>query len=341
MEKIERIVTLQFGSHLYGTQTPESDVDWKSIYLPTGRDIVLHSYKPTINETRSKAEGERNTRTDVDLEVVSLDQFMRLLMQGQTMALDMLFGLTSSVKHSTAELSGTGKQIMDAIYANRERLITKDVAAFVGYARQQASKYGIKGSRMDALQRTMAVLEPLPVYDRLEKHARALIDLVKECEGFVSLEKSPLVEILSLPDVRKDPSITFPYLQVCGRKMAFTATVKVAKECFGKILAEYGGRAKKANLDGGVDWKALSHAVRVNSEAVELLTENTIIFPRPDRRLLLAIKLGQLPYEQVAEMIEKGLADLIAAQATSTLRSTPDREWADDFIYDIYSRRVR
>lgn len=331
---MDKIIEIKFGSHLYGTDTPESDLDFKAIYLPSGREIVLHSYAPTIVKSRSKAEGERNTKDDIDIEILSLDQFLRLLMQGQTMALDMLFGAHRNYTFT----AHPGVEHFQTIYDNREKLITKNVAAFVGYARQQASKYGIKGSRMDALQRTMAALEPLPLYGRLEDYAGVMVQLVKECGEFVSLEKTPLVEIVFIADIDK---VERPYLHVCGRKIAFSATVKVAKECFGKILAEYGGRARKANLDGGIDWKALSHAVRVNSEAVELLKSNFITFPRPDRELLKQIKLGQLAYEYVAEKIELGLVDLYSAQANSPLRETPDREWAEDFIYDVYSRRVR
>lgn len=331
---MEKIIEIKFGSHLYGTDTPQSDLDFKAIYIPSGREIVLHSYVPTIVKSRAKAEGERNTKDDIDIEILSLDQFLRLLMQGQTMALDMLFGAHQNYTFT----AHPGVEHFQTIYDNREKLITKNVAAFVGYARQQAAKYGIKGSRMDALQRAMAMLETLPLANRLSDHRMSVQVLVEVCNGFVTLEKTPLVEVVEIADPN---GVLRSYLQVCGRKIAFSATVKVAKECFGKILAEYGGRARKANLDGGIDWKALSHAVRVNSEAVELLQKNFITFPRPDRELLKQIKLGWVAYEDVAERIELGLVELYDAQAKSPLRETPDREWAEDFIYDVYSRRVR
>jgi hypothetical protein len=94
-------------------------------------------------------------------------------------------------------------------------------------------------------------------------------------------------------------------------------------------------------LEGGKDFKALSHSVRVNSEALQLLTTGHITFPRPDRELLLQIKLGQLPYEQIAELIEQGLADVCEVHKKSTLRDKPDKEWADNFVYDVYSKIVR
>lgn len=33
------IVRVKFGSHLYGTNTPTSDLDFKSVHIPPARDI--------------------------------------------------------------------------------------------------------------------------------------------------------------------------------------------------------------------------------------------------------------------------------------------------------------
>lgn len=329
-----KILEMKFGSHLYGTSTPESDTDLKGIYLPEGRDIILQTYKPVISHSRAKAECERNTKDDTDLEVFSLDRYLDLLMEGQTVALDMLFAPKDMWTGSLPE----GDYIMRTIYENRTRLITKNIMAFVGYAKQQAAKYGIKGSRMDALQRTVAALQDMEPNKRLGEYENRIFDLVDECESFVSLEKTPLVALVTIAD--PDGQLR-TYLEVCNRKIAFSATVKVALHCFGNILAEYGSRAKKAHLDGGIDWKALSHAVRVNSEAQELLETHQITFPRPDRELLLMIKLGLVPYETVAEEIEQGLADLYEVHKESTLPEKADKQWADDFIYEIYRRRVK
>jgi predicted nucleotidyltransferase len=38
---MDLIVEMRFGSHLYGTDTPESDLDLKGVYLPEARDILL------------------------------------------------------------------------------------------------------------------------------------------------------------------------------------------------------------------------------------------------------------------------------------------------------------
>lgn len=336
---MNKIIEIKFGSYLYGTSTPNSDLDFKAIYLPTAKEIVLGKYKKTIAKSRPKAECERNNKDDIDMEIFSLDRFLELLCEGQTVALDILFTPTDNV----VSFTGQGALLMSEIYKNREKLLTRNVNAFVGYARQQAAKYGIKGSRMDALKRTMTMLDFL--YDSGHSHAKlntfqsAIERLVKDSSELVSLEKTPLIEICML----KGPTgiVDQPHLHINGRFIPFHSTVKWAREVVGKMLEGYGNRARKAHLEGGIDWKALSHAVRVNGEAMELLRTNFITFPRPDAALLTQIKLGQLLYDQVAEMIEQGLADLYVAHDESKLRDEPDKEWVDNLVYSVYSEIVK
>jgi hypothetical protein len=332
---MNKILELKFGSHLYGTNTPESDLDFKGLYLPSAKEIILHSYKEVLNYQKTKKEGERNTKDDIDSEIFSLDRFLEDVMSGQTWALDMLFAPKEFYTMYTDE----GIKIIDTIYKNRDKIINKNINAFVSYARKQAAKYGIKGSRMDALRRVVELLDTFPTRDKLADHLSELENLIIECKELVSMEKTPLIEIVQLLAANKVDFV--PHLHVCGRKMPLTAGVKLAKDCYSAILNEYGERSKKAHLAGGVDFKALSHAVRVNNEALELLETGTITFPRPDKDLLINIKTGKMDPKEIYGMIEEGMVHLIEASKKSSLREFPDREWAKDFIYSIYSDIVK
>jgi hypothetical protein len=74
------------------------------------------------------------------------------------------------------------------------------------------------------------------------------------------------------------------------------------------------------------------HAVRVCEEAKELLSSGVVTFPRPERKLLLQIRKGELPYKRVADIIETGLEELKSAEQQSKLNSVPDEEFADNLI---------
>lgn len=323
---MNKILELKFGSHLYGTDTPNSDLDFKAIYLPTAKEICLNSFKRTICSTRPKQTGERNTKEDVDVEIISLDRFMTLLTEGQTMALDILFAPDDSYTFRTER----GKFLIEKIRQLRSRLLNKNLNAFVGYARQQAAKYGQKGFRIHALRTSLEMV----------KAWQGKVDLLGECD----LEHwAPYVgnEHVKIVHKKNNKGIDEPFLDVAGKYYAFHSKLKYVEKQLQERFDEYGKRALMAEKNEGVDWKALSHAVRVNSEAVELLTTQQITFPRPDAELLLKIKLGQLPYTEVADLIEKGLDDLKAAQEVSTLPDKPDLDLADEIVYDVYSEIVK
>lgn len=328
-KKINKILEIKFGSHLYGTSTPESDLDLKGIYLPEADEILFGDQGRTFTQQRPKQEGERNKKDDIDIEIFSLDRFVELLVDGQTVALDMLFAPQWAYTYQTRE----AERIMDYIFDNREQFLNKNVNAFVGYARKQASKYGVKGFRVAALKATLDMLNGLgtsnPGFAKLLEFSQAIDDFVVEhYKGDDGHIKYTMCRGPNGEDAK--------HLEVCGRKIPMHATVKYALEIFEKIYSQYGQRAIQAQNNDGIDWKALSHAVRVNSEAIELLTTHKITFPCPNAELLLAIKLGKMPYSQVEQIIEDGLAALEGASEASTLRAEPNRKFARNFVVDEY-----
>ena len=55
----------------------------------------------------------------------------------------------------------------------------------------------------------------------------------------------------------------------------------------------------------------------------------------------MAIKLGQLPYADVAELIERGVKDISDAALTSSLPERPDTAFAEEFVLNVHERIVR
>ena len=70
-----KIVQMKVGSDLYGTATPESDLDIKAVYIPSVRDILLQRVSPVVSESRHKLRGEKNTSADTDCEAFSLQRY--------------------------------------------------------------------------------------------------------------------------------------------------------------------------------------------------------------------------------------------------------------------------
>lgn len=314
------IYRVKFGSHLYGTTTPASDEDWKEVYIPPVRDIILQRTRDVIRTGRTKDFGERNTNEDVDTEAYALHRYLELLVQGQTVAIDMLFATGPCVVHTT--------HIWRLIYENRNRLLTKRSAAFVGYCRQQANKYGIKGSRVDAAKKAVEYWESV-----MEEYGSQ----VKVGE-YISM--APTGEHIEITEKETTPGTTEHYFVCCDRMVGFKNTVKEAASIYRRVYNSYGDRALRAQSNEGIDWKALSHAVRVGYEAKELLLTGNVTFPRPEAVHLLEVKQGVLPYTVVAEEIERLLIEVEEASTTSTLRDEADKTWIDDFVESVYLTEV-
>lgn len=319
------LVETVFGSHLYGTDTPQSDRDWKRVEVPPAADILLQRAKPTIISKTKADDAAKNTAEDVDVEVWALHQFFKLVGEGQTVAMDTLFAPPWAWVREPHPL-------WLEIAANTDRLVSRRASSFLGYCRQQANKYGIKGSRMAAARAASEFFAEVVV--GFGTQAR-----VAEVERNMRLDLGGMEHIEFVP--RETPSgSTLMHVSVCGRLVPFTASLKIASETYSKLFSQYGVRARAAERNEGVDWKAMSHAVRVGRQALELLATGRITFPRPEAANLVAVKRGELPYADVAEEIEQLLADVEAAQQTSPLPESADRGFMDEMICRAYREQV-
>jgi len=270
----------------------------------------------------------KNKPGDVDFESYSVSRYLQLLMDGQTVAIDMLFAPVSHQEYS----SPTWRYI----YAHRDRFLTKKSAAFLGYCRQQANKYGIKGSRVAAAREASELFKmALDEHGNTAKVAEIPEDVLRTLEG-----EHTTFEMLPMSSKPGDLGM---FINCCGRKVSYTSSIKQAAEVFTRIFENYGDRAKQAESNQGVDWKALSHAVRVGHEALELLDTGNVTLPLKEdiRCLVLAIKQGQLDYQDVAERIESLLFQVEQAAVDSDLREVPDYEFADNLILNVHEHVVQ
>lgn len=320
------IVEMRFGSHLYGTATARSDTDIKAVYLPDAADILLQRVLPTISESRPKAPGERNGPGEVDREIYSLQRYLELLVDGQTVAIDMLFAPDSVMLRPPEPL-------WRRIQALGPQLMGRRATTFLRYCRQQANKYGIKGSRLAAARQALALLTEAEA--RLGGAAR----LAEIADDLATLAASG--PHIGLVDIEIQPGRPLRHLAICERKAPFNVALKDARALAARLVDGYGERARQAESQDGVDWKALSHAVRIGREAIELHETGRIAFPLGYADHLLKIKQGQLPYAEVAAEIE----DL--AETLETLAGSAEQPVASDLtsmealVSEAYRAQIR
>jgi len=312
------LFSARYGSHLYGTAVEGSDIDVKVIMAEPFSSLVHRDIKPATNHANIVTEAG-----DVDIEVFTLAKWLDLALGGQTVALELLFIPSVSVRHTGHRWEDFRKEITPLV-------LSRNVAGMVGYCRAQASKYGVKGERLrsatsvrDALQ----VLMPRDAASRLGEHVHLLCTLA---------ETYPYVELSSVTVNNETDSKVINSLKVCGRQFPFTNTVQYSLNIVKGLVARYGARARSAANAEGIDWKALMHALRVGSESVELLSTGHITFPRPEAAMLLRVRKGEVPYETVSAQIEQILVDVELASLDSDLPDVPDVAAAKKLTAETY-----
>ena len=301
------IVKMKFGAHLYGTATSDSDVDYKGIFMPT-KDEVLLSRIPKSQSHSTGKEEFKNTKDDIDFEIYSFHYFIKLACDGQTVAMDML--------HAPEEMILQSSNIWKEILKNRHTFYTKNLKSFIDYARRQASKYGIKGSRINAALQILGLLKT----EDPSKKMREIWDELPRMEHCY--------------DIAPDPNGMRQY-QVCGKSFQESATIGYVIPILDKFYNDYGRRARLAAENKNIDWKAVSHALRAAYQTKEILTENNLIFPLKMAPFLMKVKQGKLDYlTEVAPVLESLMEEVEELSLKSTLPEKVDWKFWDQFICD-------
>ena len=322
------IVEMKFGSHLYGTNDENSDLDFRGVFLPEVGDLLLGptfkgSYTKTISNNTNATDG-KNTSSDVDIEFYSLHYFLKLALEGQTVALDMLHAPQSAIIQSS--------HLWKSLVEQRSRFYTKNLKAFIGYARKQAAKYGIKGSRLaEARMVTRFLGKELHGYAPDAWQTRKLRDVWDQLprgEHIHFIEEGNRSERAGANPLRM--------YQVCGKSFQETARLDYVLPILAKFVTDYGMRAQQAEQNKGIDWKAMSHALRAAYQVEELLRSSTMTLPSPIAPYLKAVKQGLMDFRLIQRDLEGTMERVEKLAAESDLPEKADYEFVKSFIHSTY-----
>ena len=302
---LARIVT---GSRSFGTAIPGSDTDVKGVHVPDAADILLQRIRPS----------ERTTAPDH--ESYPLHRFLEMAAEGQPGAVEMLFSPPGLWIGEVAPL-------WHVLVENRGRLLAAG-PAFSRYSARQARAFGGKSARLETVRAALGAVEAA-VADhgpdaRLEVALAALEALSGQGVAIVAKAGDPVQRMLTVGD----------------KQIPLGAKLSRAREVLGSSLARFGERAQRASEGGGVDWKALMHALRLAEEGIEFHRTGAVTLPRPNAAALRAVRLGEVPLAEVEERIAAAAAELAAAEASSVVPAEADREWADALVAESYGAAV-
>lgn len=299
-KELDVVMVCRFGSHLYGTNTPDSDADYKGIYMPKKDEIYLQNVKKSVRFDSNNS-NQKNSADDVDCEMYSLHYFLKLCYRGETAALDML--------HCNDQNLLASSYTWMFMVQQRHMFYTKNLKAFVGYAQKQAAKYGLKGSRLNTAEELLRYLGRFP--DDMK--------MINVWEG---------LPVNDHADFKPEVLGEIKTYQFCGKQIQATAKIEYVRQMVKTFIDHYGDRARKAQANEGVDWKAMSHALRAAYEVKSILEKETIEFPLACADLLLAVKRGEVPFGRVLEWLEEMMVEVNELSEISNLPEFVDeRPW--------------
>jgi hypothetical protein len=314
METSRNLLRATYGSRLFGTFTEASDYDFKVIFVDDLRTLVTN-HKETRQEVGTlngvKAETEHN----------HVQKFGKLLAAQQTFAVELLFLPKNCILTTSPE--------WEELMAHREKLVSSHVLPFLGFAVSQSKRYGLKGERLDTLlyfdEMVQAYAASLKQHETSQpvspEFFNRLVASLEGRQGYSIWE-----------DVKGDTVVR--YITVGGKSYGETVPLKLWMDPLNRSIASYGKRAYDAKDAQGVDTKAISHAVRVANQAIELLQTGNITFPRPEAEHLKDIRFGRVSHSDASDELLAKIAQAESLVDLSSLPPQPDkdfiREWADE-----------
>ena len=303
------LAKVQFGSVLYGTNVPESDTDYRAIYLPTMEDCLL-----------MRARTAWEDKTEEDTSYFSLQHFMGMAAEGQSIAIELL----SAPDRMVASSSPT----WEFLRHYRKRFFTKSMHSFLGFAKTMSGKYSMRVDRLNEAETVLRVLDnPVGIGDP-EAKLGAIWD---QLPTSINAEKTTNDRNAG-PDKR--------VYRVCGRELQATVRIQHAYTVVKAIYDSYGERVRKAK-DGQIEWKSLGHAFRAALQCKEIVETGDLRFPLKDAEWLREVRLGHVDFaaNRLDEKLDNLIAEVQVKMDASSLPDKVEQQFVDRVILDTYRTR--
>jgi predicted nucleotidyltransferase len=321
MEYGKTIFKCRVGSHLYGLNTPQSDEDFLSVFIPNEEHILgLKKVEEVDNSTKKSNIDSRNTSEDVDDKSYALPKFLHLLLENNPNIIEVLFATPNNILILEPEF----KELIDNY---RKIVSTKVLHTFTGYAFSQKKKLMVKKERYTSLKEGL---------DFIEEKIFKFIDSKKNPDAFYQ-------EIL---DGKFCYNISEEEASDLNRNLKYYKGEKQNCESFHKGMDlgmiyrhikqefdNYGWRVKTSSFNKvGYDCKFAYHLIRLLDEGKQLLSTGKVVFPISGkaREDILKIRNELLPYEDLMKMYEEYEKEMTSI--VSTVQHKPDWNWADQYL---------
>lgn len=263
------IFECRVGSHLFGTNRPDSDEDFQGVFLPSREELLgIEDPVREWDQSNKASTTDKNTLGDIDRKYYSLRRFCQLALQGQPGQLEMLFAPMSCVT--------TIRGYWDVILGQRNIFFSKSaIRPFLGFAASQAHKAHIKTENLNLIRALLDAVKPLYRQDNRIRIRDILTDGA----------------ICGIPIKRFINEYGWDMVEIAHRQYNIGGLVRAFIESLTILESRYGQRVQRA-ANKGEDYKSLMHAYRLIGEAEEFLLTGLITLPRSNATYLKRIREG-------------------------------------------------
>lgn len=252
------------GSTLYGLDSPESDIDLKAVVIPTVKQLIHGEFMKTRDF--------KNPELDVEMEVKSLQSFIKSAKSCDTNCIDLL--------HMPDEMIIINSDLWKDIMTTRGKLFSKSMKGIIGYIKTHSKKYTNKIDRLTEMKELQEIVSEFVNGTHVVKDVATFSKFTEKKFKYISVFYSKIEG-------------EHNYLEVCGKKFIFTLKILDFKNSLKSMIDGYGERSNKG-ADKGIDAKSLSHALRVLYQLKEIVTTSTLEFPLKDVQIVRDVKFGKI-----------------------------------------------
>jgi len=309
------------GSRLFGTETPASDHDFVVLFKPSLDSLILKKDQSVIDTvltveddvivdiSATKVNKPANTNKNIDLKFISVYKFFSLLGNGDINAIDLFFSMYASFNKNEDMTSGA-----QLIVSNKDALLTNQYLNMISFIYRQIDLYQAKGDRYASAVKLYEVLEKL--------QGSSLKDLESQ--------------ILEIPYMSKKDGIFLLLERQFSEKLKAGYVLKGIR----RIRDMYGSRSERAADMSGVDYKAISHALRAVEETEELMSTGIITFPLKSAEEIRRVKGGDISEKELPLLITNLLDkyDSLKKVAEKLVKSPKlqDKKEIDLLLLELY-----
>jgi hypothetical protein len=293
-----RILEIRIGSHLYGTNTKDSDLDQGGIFIPPKAWIlgINKGHNEVSFDIKSKDDGGKNTSEAVDRKFYEYRKYIQMALKNNPNILEYLF----VNKDNILFINHYGEELL----AHRHLFPYRGlIGNFVGYARSQRHKMIIKLDHYQELCNGYGFLSLVEdkltmgqVYDRQSELGAKDVTLYKKGTGVH----------IHIGDICFEPGVYAKKARKMLKHRLDSATSRT------ELVLKY-----------GYDVKFASHLIRLLKEGLDLLRNGELQFPLSYAAELLDIKNGKYTIDQVIEYSEQLEVEYDKARDKSELPDKP------------------